>query len=341
MSKHRRVRPSGRAPARKRPHGKRATHFDLLDSFAKWNKSRVRVVAGIGLCALALLRSGVAPAALHPLAAGAASCASPPCPSPSSADTGYANYAFASELGSGVYEINGSTIQVYRLVPSYRLRYAERPRARPGIRLMFPLTVGFFNFQLQDLAHLQIPTHIGALSLEPGVELDYWLNEDWHVYPYAKGGATFASSADVNAYIWDVGIHSDRRFSVFDGADLWRVDLVHAHVHYHGSFEGGTALPDDSFTRLRNGVEFRHSFGAPYRDRRFEFGIYGVGDIYLDAPQGPESGISARTLQFEGGIMFGMNPMYQWWGVPLPRIGIGYREAGTLSGWRLVLGEPF
>ena len=38
--------------------------------------------------------------------------------------------------------------------------------------------------------------------------------------------------------------------------------------------------------------------------------------------------------------MFGMNPMYQLWGMALPRIGIGYRDAGTLSGWRLVIGEP-
>jgi hypothetical protein len=27
--------------------------------------------------------------------------------------------------------------------------------------------------------------------------------------------------------------------------------------------------------------------------------------------------------------------------VPLPRLGIGWREAGVLSGWRLVLGDPF
>ena len=287
----------------------------------------MRKFLGIGLCAWALLRGGIV------CAAAAAA--------PSSADTGYANFAFASEIGSGVYEIDGSTIQVYRVTPSYRLRYAERPGTRPGIRLIFPTTVGFFNFQLKDLAHLEIPTHIGALSLEPGVEFDYWLHEDWHVYPYLKGGATFASSADVDAYIWGVGVHSDYRFSIFDGADLWRADLIHARVHYRNPPPDGTTLPDDSFTRLRNGVELRHSVGEPYRERRFEFGVYGISDIYLDAPHGPESGISARTLQFEAGLMFGVNPMYQLWGVPLPRLGIGYRDAGTLSGWRLVLGDPF
>jgi hypothetical protein len=296
-------------------------HFDLLDSIAKRKNDDVRLIR-TGLWALALGWTGPALAA-----------------STSSADTGYANFAFASELGSGIYEINGSTIQVYQVKPGYWLRYAERPGAGPGFHLVFPVTVGFFDFQLQDLAHLEIPTHIGALSLEPGLELDYWLREDWHVYPYAKGGATFASSSEVNAFIWDVGVRSDYRFSLINGADLWRVDFTHAAVHYHQT--EGAPLPDDSFTRLRNGVEFRHGFGAPFRERRFEFGVYGVSDFYLDAPHGPASGISARTLQFETGLMFGLNPMYQLWGVPWPRIGIGYRDAGVLSGWRLVLGEPF
>ena len=299
----------------------------------------MRAFLGIGLCALALLRAGPGLTAPRQAPAAPASCTGSYCPA--GADTGYANYAFASELGSGVYEINGSTIQVYQLQPSYHLRSAEYPGDRPGIRLIFPVTVGFFNFQLQDLAHLEIPTHIGAVSLEPGVELDYWVRPQWHVYPYAKAGATFASSAEVNAYIWDVGVRSDYRFSLGSTTDLWRTDLVHARVHYHSSLDDGTALPDDSFTRLRNGVEFRHTFPAAYRERWYELGVYGVGDIYLDAPHGPQSGISARTLQFEFGVMFGLNPMYRLWGIALPRLGIGYRDAGILSGWRLVIGEPF
>ena len=316
-------------------------HFDLLDSITKWNKDDVRAILGLGLCALALLRAHAGLAAAHQVPAAPAGCPASPCPASTGADTGYANYAFASELGSGVYEINGSTIQVYQVEPGYRLRSAEYPGDRPGIRLIFPVTVGFFNFQLQDLAHLEIPTRIGAISLEPGVELDYWLRPQWHVYPYAKAGATFASSADVNAYIWDAGVRSDYRFSLLNTTDLWRADLVHARLHYHSTLEDGAALPDDSFTRLRNGVEFRRTFGAAYRERWYELGVYGVGDIYLDAPHGPQSGISARTLQFEFGLMFGLNPMYQLWGIPLPRLGIGYRDAGILSGWRLVLGEPF
>ncbi len=312
-------------------------HLDLLDSFARrQNENDVRLILGIGLCAGTVLFASLCSAASQQA---------------SSADTTYSNYAFASELGSGVYEINGSTIQVYQLSPSHRLRYAERPGKQPGLKLIFPVTVGFFNFQTKDLAQLELPKNIGALSFEPGLELDYWINEDWHVYPYVKGGASFASSSEVNAYIYGLGTRSDVRFSVFDGADLWRAELTYAGVHYanytpnpsssSSTTAGPPVTPNDSFTRLRNGVELAHSVGGPIHDRRFELGVYGISDVYLNAPQGPASGISARTLQFEFGVMFGMNPMYQLWGMPLPRIGIGYLAAGTLSGWRLVLGDPF
>jgi hypothetical protein len=308
-------------------------HFDLLDSFAKrQNDYDVRQILGIGLCAGAALCASVCSAATQ-----------------SSADTTYSNFAFASELGSGIYEISGSTIQVYQLSPSHRLRYAERPGKQPGLKLIFPVTVGFFDFRTADLAHLDLPKSIGALSVEPGAELDYWINEDWHVYPYVKAGASFASSSDVNAYIYGFGARSDVRFSVFDGADLWRAQLTYAGVHYANytpspttsSTSNPSVSPSDSFTRLRNGVELAHWVGGPIGDRHFELGLYGISDVYLHAPQGPASGISARTLQFEFGVMFGMNPMYQLWGMELPRIGIGYLDAGVLSGWRLVIGNPF
>jgi hypothetical protein len=39
--------------------------------------------------------------------------------------------------------------------------------------------------------------------------------------------------------------------------------------------------------------------------------------------------------------MFGAAPMWEIHGFTLPRIGVGYRVAGVLSGWRLVIGDPF
>jgi hypothetical protein len=313
-----------------------ARHFDLLDSFAKRQiDNDVRLILGIGLCAGTALFATV--------------CSAAPSQQ-SSADTTYSNYAFASELGSGVYQINGSTIQVYQLTPSHRLRYAERPGKQPGLKLIFPVTVGFFDFQTQDLAHLQLPKNIGALSFEPGAELDYWITEDWHVYPYVKAGASFASSSQVNAFIYGFGTRSDVRFSVFDSADLWRATHLcrRNYTNYTASSSSSSPgplpaphLPNDSFHPIAQRGGVRARVGGPIHDRHFELGVYGIGDVYLNPLQGPASGISARTLQFEFGLMFGMDPMYQLWGMPLPRLGVGYLDAGVLSGWRLVIGNPF
>jgi hypothetical protein len=253
----------------------------------------------------------------------------------STTDTQFASYAFASELGSGIYEISGRTITVYQFEPSYSLREAAPRSHRPGIKLIFPLTVGFFNFQTLDLVHLQLPSSVGALSLEPGVQLDYWLTDAWDVYPYVKAGGTFASSAQVNAVIYSAGVRSDYHFDALDGLGLWRADLTYAGVRYHSE------VPNDSFTRLRDAVELRHVLPWVFRDHELQVGAYGIADIYLDAPTGPATGISARTLQFEAGLMLNIVPQWQLHGVPLPRIGVGYRAAGVLSGWRLVLGDPF
>ena len=56
------------------------------------------------------------------------------------------NYAFATQLGSGIYRVNERTVQVYRLTFTVQLHH-------PGdkgwwIRLRFPLTFGFYNFKI-------------------------------------------------------------------------------------------------------------------------------------------------------------------------------------------------
>jgi hypothetical protein len=259
-----------------------------------------------------------------------------PAADPTPTDTRFANYAFASELGSGVYEISGRTIQVYQIPLSFTIRPAKLQEPPPGINFVLPVTVGFFNFQSEDVLHLKIPTDIGALSLEPGVQLDYWRSDQWHLYPYVKVGATVASAARVNALIYGVGIRSDYEFYELGGTGLWRAEINHAGVHY---LDG--ALPNDSFTRLRDGAELRHDVGVSIGERQLELGPYGLVDVYFDAPSGPATGISARTIQVEAGLMLGVRPMWKIYGIALPRLGVGYRQAGQLSGWRLVIGDPF
>jgi hypothetical protein len=127
---------------------------------------------GLGLAIVAVARASASEGATGTSAAAAAAPAGASTSS-SSADLALTNHGFATELGSGIYEISGRTIQVYQIPLGFQLRPAERHRHRPGVNFLAPLTFGFFNFQPTNLLRLDIPTHIGAVSLEPGAELDY------------------------------------------------------------------------------------------------------------------------------------------------------------------------
>ena len=76
---------------------------------------------------------------------------------------------FATELGSGVYDVGGRTLLVYRLPLGYDLR--EPTEDSPGLRLTLPAAVGFFNYSPVDLVHTQLPSHLDAFSFVPGLLL--------------------------------------------------------------------------------------------------------------------------------------------------------------------------
>src|SRR5262245_43153515 len=59
------------------------------------------------------------------------------------------SYVFATDLGSGVYDLGGRTLQIYRLTYTKELR--EATPGRFGLRLDLPVTFGFFDFSPVDV----------------------------------------------------------------------------------------------------------------------------------------------------------------------------------------------
>src|SRR5687767_8748064 len=58
-----------------------------------------------------------------------------------------ANFAFATQLGSGVYSVSGRTLQIYRLPFSHTLKSPDNSDF--GVELTLPVTFGFYDFELQ------------------------------------------------------------------------------------------------------------------------------------------------------------------------------------------------
>ncbi len=116
------------------------------------------------------------------------------------------NFAFATQLGSGVYSVSGRTLQIYRLPFGHTLRSTDESSF--GVELTLPVTFGFYDFELQDIEDGDIPTQVDSLSFVPGLTLVFELQPDWTLEPYFEAGIARARDVNAHANVYAVGVAS-------------------------------------------------------------------------------------------------------------------------------------
>ncbi len=93
--------------------------------------------------------------------------------------------------------------------------------------------------------------------------------------------------------------------------------------------------------RVRNGLELRSLPGLTIGQHASEWNVYGFADYFPDAPRPPVAGTRTSRVQVEPGFLIAAAPQWQIHNIELPRLGIGYRFPGELSGWHLDISTPF
>ena len=256
---------------------------------------------------------------------------------PPTADQAFASYAFASELGSGIYEINGRALQIYRLPFAFE---------REGWRLTLPVTVGLLDFRSSDVINLNLPQGIGSVSVVPGIEQDHSLTPDWWLTHFGKAGYTKASGHAADSVQFGLGLRSTwRRPGTRTDS---RGTVVPRRLEYVLFSELNLAvadlrgpLPGDSFLRLRNAAQWDFGTSLHLGERRLRLAPYLLFDVYIEAPTSPITHRDADRYQKEVGFSLSLDPRPAALGISLPALGVSYRIAGNLSGWRLAFGMPF
>jgi hypothetical protein len=242
------------------------------------------------------------------------------------------NHAFATELGTGVYDMGGRNIFVVRLTPQHELRAARQ--GRPGLRLVAPLAAGSFDFNPFDSLEPDVPSRVDSLSLMPGVEMDFLQGGDWVLTPWVRAGGSF-SDGQSDGLMYGAGARLAWQGSHGE-VEMQRLhELSLVNIHYTA------ALSDDRFLRLRNALDLRQQFFRITPNRRLLAGLYAIVDIVPDPPALPEDAAEQSVVQLELGFTLNTEPRprigrWRW-----PRLGFGYRAAGEFSGWRIVVGAPF
>ncbi|HUG72114.1 MAG TPA: hypothetical protein VMK82_01705 [Steroidobacteraceae bacterium] len=242
------------------------------------------------------------------------------------------NHAFATELGTGVYDMGGRSIFVIRFAPERQLRAAgERS---PGIRLVLPLAAGSFDFNPFDTLQADVPDRVDSFSVMPGIEFDIAQESAWVFTPWLRAGGSF-SEGQADGLLYGLGARLTWAGEL-DGVELTRLHgIALMNIDYHGT------PADDRFLRLRNAVDLRRTTLRVTPSRLLLAGFYAIADIVPDPPDLPLAGREQSVMQLELGVTFNLEPRPRIGSWRWPRLGFGYRMAGDFSGWRIAIGAPF
>jgi hypothetical protein len=240
-------------------------------------------------------------------------------------------YAFAAELGSGVYDFGGRTLQVYRLPISWSLRPAEPDTV--GLRLRVPVTAGFLDFKTEDILEGRLPSSIDMLSVAPGLEWEFLPRPGWSIRPYVEAGLIFASGSHVDSVNANLGVQTDYTWNSRVGEMRWSSRFSYSSVNYRD------CQPRDDMSHLRTGLDWPAAYSFNIGNRPADIGPFVMGEWFMDRPGNADFGAAMPRLVLETGLMLRLRPMPTLWGFTAPRLGLSYRFAGDFSGIRFVIGE--
>jgi len=209
------------------------------------------------------------------------------------------NYAFATQMGSGIYTISGRTLQVYRLPLSVTFR-PEEEGSRRGWRFTFPLTLGFYDFKAVDVVESGLPEEVATLSLIPGAEFFVPVTGNWLLKPYVEAGEVWDRSGSADAAVYSAGVWSRADFR----AGRFNLSLGNGlgYTVVHPSSEPGS----ESLAALETAFEARHGLGSGGWGKA-DYGLYLVQHLYFQKPAYPLDGGGSPGMldQYEVGITFG------------------------------------
>ncbi len=243
------------------------------------------------------------------------------------------HFAFASQVGTGVYDVNGRTVQIYRIPVGVRL-----PEVDPawGWKVTLPVTLGFFDLEPQDFLGADLREQFSTVSFVPGLRFELPVRSNITLEPFAEGGMAWDLSGGTRTWVYATGLASEIRFPWHELDGRLGNRLLWAGI------TGDGALLADDYGELETGLELSQPLWFAIHGRPVDVGLFAASYLYFEPLEALRStGDSEMRAQWEVGFTFGTRPPFAYKKIPMPRIGLSYRFGDGLSAARLVLGAPF
>ncbi len=245
------------------------------------------------------------------------------------------NWYYAATFGTGIYTAGDRTVGVLKIPVSRTLRDGDDDQW--GLRLILPVTFGFYDFSFDTVIEDGLPDRINTFSFVPGLEFEKRIVPRWLLKPYASVGAGWELGGEESAVIYDVGLRSRFRMGEHRETVLSLVNWLSLAGFYPS---GGHHEP---LGMLAIGVDVEVPFGGTLFGRSFVLSILPIYYYYFRRLRFAEFDDPDNKIHEEGELAISVlaKQPFTVLGMNVDRVGVAVRYNPDVKGFRIFTTLPF
>jgi len=261
----------------------------------------------------------------------------PEIPPETISDPDASHYAFANYLGSGVYRTSGQTAAVANIPMGFELDSSDDYL----LKLRFTASLGFFNYSFNDLPQGSFPQSVGTITLTPGLEYHWLVDDKLTLESYVDLGYGHNFSTDSHVGIFSSGLSAIYKVDAPLFTPVW-VNRV-----YYAGYQSNQNKSTEGYSVFKTGVDFGVNYDWQWQDIRVEPRFFIAGHWYFDklkfvTPLGNDV-LTSYTYEVGASLAFSKPITFSAIGldsVKIEHFGFSYQVGGGLKVWRLIFAFP-
>lgn len=279
-----------------------------------WLSAGVRFVCVVAMCLLGLV--GAPPYAVAQVE-----------------EEDFINYAYATWIGTGRYEVADRTVTILRLPIAIPLSYPKEKNW--DIKVLLPITLGRtqFDFAISDFEDLD------TISFVPGAEFRIPILDNWDLKPFIQAGIGKDFQGGDLAYIYGTGLKSLATFPWKD----FTFGLGNRLMAAGQTIKGGSN--DNGFSLFEVGLDVLLPMRTKIKNQELSWSVFFIETRFQNRVEFPDPvfGIIELSRLSQIGFTVGLETRpFSYWKFDLPRLGLGYMDGDAdFKGVRINAGFPF
>ncbi len=250
------------------------------------------------------------------------------------------HYAYSNYLGSGIYHTTGQDVTLLNL--PFSLELGQEGNTTYSLRL--PISLGFFDFDFDDIPELDFPDSVGTFTFTPGIQFNYQYTDNLVLESYLDLGYSRNLTTDKDVLVYSGGISSLYSFNVGKYESIWASRI------YYAGYDGHNYNVADLYAAIQIGVDTGlpvkyQLFGYSYQPRLFATAFWYFAEVDFNLPGVSSQNISeqskvtlSNSFEFGATMKFDNVIGYAWAG--FDTVGISYRFSENINVVRLLFSFP-